>query len=398
MKIFKIFKPEKGAVLVTGLMFLAVLSLIGSSAYLTTSNELKISRNYRLTKKAFYDAEAGAEFALARLEGYLEAGTPTLPGVGSTMGWPTGDDTPPTGFNFTLSAIAGTDATNNWVINSTGGDAASNASSEVEVRFQRTTESVFSRAGHGTNSVTLNNGAGVYSYDASTTPSPTPSDSTGEGDVCSNGTVTDHGATVDGDIVNNEGIDPDPLGINDGGAYDPSTYSASNDNAWGGVGTTIGGTTTLCGKPGGADYYFTDITLYNGDTLYIDTDNSTAACSSLGAGGPVNIWHDNTSGIIDFKNSSTIDIDTNLPTNLGIYSNSTSKIDFKNSGDFKGFVYAPYADIDTKNGSVFYGGLFGKTLDMKASSTLYYDTNLRTGGPTYLTDSVNIYSWRYLRN
>jgi len=69
MKILDACDNQRGAVLVIGLIFMAILSIMGTAAYLTTSSELMISRNYKTAKAAFYAAEAGVEEARERLRG-----------------------------------------------------------------------------------------------------------------------------------------------------------------------------------------------------------------------------------------------------------------------------------------------------------------------------------------
>jgi len=55
----KIYEDEKGAVLVTGLLVLLVLSVIGTIAINTTVTDTKISGNVKEIKQAYYLAEAG---------------------------------------------------------------------------------------------------------------------------------------------------------------------------------------------------------------------------------------------------------------------------------------------------------------------------------------------------
>jgi len=62
------FKNQEGMVLVTALMFMVILFLLGTTAYLITSNDLKISGNYKTSKQAFYVAEAGIEHAISVLK------------------------------------------------------------------------------------------------------------------------------------------------------------------------------------------------------------------------------------------------------------------------------------------------------------------------------------------
>ncbi len=54
-------------VLATGLMFLAIIAILGTTAVIITTTDLKIGTNYRASEKAFYAAEAGIEEARARL-------------------------------------------------------------------------------------------------------------------------------------------------------------------------------------------------------------------------------------------------------------------------------------------------------------------------------------------
>jgi Tfp pilus assembly protein PilX len=64
-----IHKNEKGMVLPLGLMFLAIISILGTTAVIVTTTDLKIGTNYRTSEQAFYAAEAGIEEARARLRG-----------------------------------------------------------------------------------------------------------------------------------------------------------------------------------------------------------------------------------------------------------------------------------------------------------------------------------------
>jgi type IV pilus assembly PilX-like protein len=59
---------EKGMVLPLGLMFLAIIAILGTTAVIVTTTDLKIGTNYRASEQAFYAAEAGIEEARARLK------------------------------------------------------------------------------------------------------------------------------------------------------------------------------------------------------------------------------------------------------------------------------------------------------------------------------------------
>jgi len=62
-----ILSNEKGFVLPLGLMFLAIISILGSTAVTVTTTDLKIGTNYKTSVQAFYNAEAGLARARAEL-------------------------------------------------------------------------------------------------------------------------------------------------------------------------------------------------------------------------------------------------------------------------------------------------------------------------------------------
>jgi hypothetical protein len=84
---------EKGMVLPLGLMFLAIIAILGSTAVIVTTTDLKIGSNYRASVQAFYAAEAGISEALYRLGLFDDsdvvndspAGTPQAPPSGSMI-------------------------------------------------------------------------------------------------------------------------------------------------------------------------------------------------------------------------------------------------------------------------------------------------------------------------
>lgn len=57
---------ERGVVLVTALMVMALLTVVGMAALATSDTELQISGNQRVTSQAFYLAEAGIQHAVGK--------------------------------------------------------------------------------------------------------------------------------------------------------------------------------------------------------------------------------------------------------------------------------------------------------------------------------------------
>ena len=69
-------KNERGLVLVVALLMVSALVVLGSTAVITSSTDLKISANYKASEQAFYIAEAGLEAARNKLK--TNAGTYTI--------------------------------------------------------------------------------------------------------------------------------------------------------------------------------------------------------------------------------------------------------------------------------------------------------------------------------
>jgi len=412
---------EKGMVLPLGLMFLAIIAMLGTTAVKTTTTDLKIGSNYRASKQAFYDAEAGVQYTIAMIENGLADTTFFLPtNIGDSVPFTSAT---PADFFFVISNISMT-GPKVFTFDSTG-SSLGDSRSVIEVSFEREVESAINYAAFGDEKTDAKNSGTTMSYDSSSTdptkndPSDSSFESTHKADIGSNDwLVTHNGSLIDGSGVFGEKsdgtptdddihhksifygtagvdagrIDPDPLGITtSGGVYNPSTYrdSADNDNNLSPdvVGTTMdtknSDTVTLYGKPGGANYYFTSIILKNDVVLTIDS-----------SAGPVNIFLE---GGLDTRNSTTINVIDSLgnpgkPTDFTIFSNSTDRIDFKHNSEFRGLVYAPFAEVDMKNGSAVYGAIWANTIDIKNSGTLYYDTALKDKYVN-ITNDLSLLSW-----
>ncbi|MBC2696507.1 MAG: hypothetical protein HF982_14770 [Desulfobacteraceae bacterium] len=80
-----IYNNEKGFVLPVGLMFLAIIAILGTTAVIITTTDLKIGSNYRASELAFYAAEAGIEEARARL--HNNAANPIIDGYPASSQW-----------------------------------------------------------------------------------------------------------------------------------------------------------------------------------------------------------------------------------------------------------------------------------------------------------------------
>jgi len=411
-------RNEQGAALVIALIFLAILALLGSTAVILSTTDIQIASNYKGTVQSFADAGAGVGYGIGKMQAGLKAGTFSLPAnVGDTTAETlTTYFSTPTAFSFSLSEVTKI-ADNAWTFTIDGTDPnSSTAETMLQVTFKR--EPAIQFAAFGDKKLDTKNGGTTLSY-KSNSSDPTANDpgdpsfqTTHEADVGSNDwLVTHNGASIDGSGVFGEQedgspttdgihggtsfygptptdagrIDPDPLDVNGGGEYDPTTYVASNDNALatGLVGNTInGGPVTLVGKDPCANYYLTSITLRNGDTLTVNA-----------AAGDVRVF---LTGGLDARNGSSIVLTPNPldTTCFAIFSNSTTKIDFKHSSTLAGLIYAPYAPIDVKNSADFYGAIWGSNVDIKNSGTVYFDSALKDA---YASNNLTMIAWQDIR-
>ena len=405
-----VIRNEKGFVLPIGLMFLGIIAILGATAVTVTTTDLKIGTNYRTSVQSFNDAEAGIQYARGMIGQGLEDETFSLPttiDTSTALNFQT-----PSGFNFTLSPIT-MKGDNDYEFTSTG--RSNKAVSIIEVRVKRAKFDPVKYAVFGDSWIDVKNGGMVLSYDSSTDdPDDSSFFSTGEADIGSNEYLSSQlGAYVDGDavfgqyedgtdatnmianentfdelITLGERIDPDPLGAASGGANDPTQFKWINDNSLAGVGESFNysdNTTplTLIGKPGGANYYFTDFKLGNGAALEIDSTN-----------GPVNIYVDG--GSITVSNGSTVNAN-GKPTDLSIFSNTTGNVKFKYNGITKAMIYTPFATVFMMNSGDLYGSVWSNKTDLKNSGDVYFDTSLRKKYEEWL-NIMDITSWKEVRN
>ena len=101
----KYLREEKGFILVIALMMLLVLTLIGIGSVNTSTYELLITGNYRVSEEAFYAADAGIQDGINRIVKKVisDAGSEDL------TTWNSGVTYATSGFNnsFTVTHLSG---------------------------------------------------------------------------------------------------------------------------------------------------------------------------------------------------------------------------------------------------------------------------------------------------
>ncbi|MFO7839203.1 MAG: pilus assembly PilX N-terminal domain-containing protein [Desulfosalsimonadaceae bacterium] len=413
---------QKGSIMAAALMIMAILTLIGGYSVAVSTTEQQIAANMHIRKQAFYSADAGVQFVLVCLEKDLQADKAVLPEkAGETQRFKP-VVSPPRATSFTISPIQMVKATKKgriYEFSSTG--SAKNAftmiKSRIKARFVRSFTSPLRYSAFGDAAAAIKNRGAVLSYNSKSdepchkNPDAYNFASTHQADIASNGELTagnrahidgdcalgeSGGSTAenklpeDADVYGNTGmeagrIDPDPLGINSGGPYDPGVYKTENDN--GAIAASLnlgnGESETLTGEPGGADYYFTDVVLQKGAALEIDT-----------RAGPVNIFIDH--GGFSAENGSAISSDGSA-LDLAIYANHESDceapaIKLRSSSVIKGLVYAPRANVVIHNNADFYGSVWAKKAIIKNRGNLFYDEALKKQHAA-VSDDLRLIAW-----
>lgn len=412
---------ERGIVLVTVILLIAVLMALGTTAILQTSTDIRISGNYKANRLAFYDADAGVQYVLNRLAADLGDSDPSTVNLSAeTISL---DYATPSGFSFTTPAVLTSLGDNRYRFSVTG-HGPNNSEAEITVVFSATRKSAFDFGLFTDGLLDLKSDAHIYSYDSRYNPDPDPGTfpdaSTGEGDIGSNTEIsTKMGTYVDGDlalgandadppadavwtdtgtpIITGEAgttvgrVDPDPLGANVPGSELNDKFFdvvSNNDNDKeplnGATSINLGNAETITLTAG--DYYIENIILKNGATLEID---ATA--------GPVNIYLtgivDAEDGELEAKNGSEIN-NLSQPTDFSIFSQSSQDIIFKHSSDFKGMVYAPNAHVEMKNSAGVYGLIWANTATIHNSGDFYFDEAMKDKFLSPYKYTIETLSWK----
>ena len=130
---------------------------------------------------------------------------------------------------------------------------------------------------------------------------------------------------------------------------------------------------------------YSDINLKNNKTLLIDGDVTLYVTGEIILGNSAEIEIDNDASLIlylggDFegKNSSAVNNLTQESKKLQIYClDSCENMQFKNSSDFYGVIYAPNAEVLMNNSANIYGAVVAKNFEQMNSGTFNYDASLR---------------------
>ena len=394
---------KAGMALFGVLATLTGLALLSSTVFLLTSTDIGIAANHRREIESFYQADAAVHYVRSRIEADLAAGRITLSNANEQVSY-----YPPAGMDFDpVTNLMRTADGRAFFYRVTG--RSRTARSTIEVTFYRTPKLGFGV--FGDQLVDMKAYGNVYSYYSSRTPTPIPTDSTGEADSGGNNDFITHvGTYLDGSLVLGEDeygnpaiwYDPgsgsvvtgdggvtmdhvisDPLGAIGGPLavkFAEAAFTNNNANAIPAITSdkiNLGAGQTMTLPTG--NYYLSGIELNNSATLTIDA-----------SAGPVNIY---LTGGANFKNGCSVNI-IGQPPDFSLYSNSSATLLLYNSSSFKGLIYAPYADIQIDNSGNFYGVVWGDEVELKNSGDCFIDMTLIN---RLVGDDITLFTWKEVR-
>ena len=294
------YANERGIALITVILLILVLSFVSAAAIVTSTTELQIGGNFKTSTQAFYNAEAGIQYALAQLRNMNIAGTLTVSGSNpvihytapNTSVYPllSGNRFPFSNWTAVhLTLKPGT--TNYYTFQVTG--YYSTASASVIAELFPGGSGLISAGISATNGITVGNSFSIT------------------------GGVADSATTITGSASSNPNahagatvlVDP----LNAALLVSSHNYSASNNNVSAGMaagGGSISGNKTL----GPGNYYVTSMSnanlTFNGTgavNIYLTDNTVTLGGITINPGsGPVTIYYHGSPGTFTLNNNTDI--------------------------------------------------------------------------------------------
>jgi len=413
MKFSTPLENERGAALVVALMFLAIVAMMGATAVILTTTDIQIGSNYKESTTAFYNAEAGLNFALAKMKAGLTANPQTfqLPTVPWDPNNPTNPNsfaaltsaqfTAPAGFAFSYEAPGVTMTSNNVFALTTVGTNPNDIQAQAVIAATFSPNGLFNYGIFGDLGVTLSGNGKTDSYNSSDGPYTWATHHT-EGDVGTNaitaGAISLSGnAKIYGDAMVGPGGNPatgvttcgnamvvapgqklaadepkdmTPMSDPGGGTNLPAWNISADDTLSAGTyrlpGINISGTATA--------------TISGDVTLYVTGNISISGNGRLiiPAGSSLTIY---ASGSVSISGNG-ISNATSYPRNLQIYGTSTcNSFSVSGNGNLYGAIYAPLATVSVTGNGDIYGSVIGRTIAIPGNGNVHYDESLQNVGP-----------------
>ena len=431
-------EPRSGAVLFFVIAMLGMVSLLAFTSYTLTRIDFRLANNRLREFRAFMNADAGIEFVKNQIEEGINAGVPldTLAstihisppsGLGEeqmvamsqpiysrsalsvltsmlrivgTVGinpQPGLNLSPPTGLNFDpVTNLTQMADPNLYVFEVIGRDGNSRAVIEATIRQGNAIELGI----YGDLDLDFSPNVDVYSYHSDVIQNPTPSDSTGQAIVGSNENLTimpnvdldgkyvigKDPSYITGTYPTGHGVEevprihPDPLGAFGGKVETMIVVSRTqNDNA----------SASFINNSDRLRIWNSSETLTAG-TYHLSSGQVKGTLTVDTSGGRVDIFLE---GGFETWPGSDINV-TGNPNDFRIFSNSSDLIWLRPNNTFKGFVYAPRAEIRIWPGIDFYGAVWGGNVDLHPVGDIYIDMSILDKIKSH---RIQVESWKEVR-
>ncbi len=445
---------QQGLALVMALMFIAVLTIMGSTAVTMKSTDLLLGGAFQASQAAFHNADSGVNYVASQISSLVLDDQLKLDGTTTTESHAFKN---PSDFEFsidrrdTFQRIA---STRKYLLQVTGRSRPrSPIKSTIEVVLQRRLALEYGLFSDGR--LDLPARGAVYSYDSRPLRGRNPTASTGIVEIGSNGVITAQAShlplNIDGNIVlgestdgteaeftfresspdvppppvkittgddhqlhllPGEAIDADPLDVESMVSQAQKRLQLQNDNDRFGLGNYILNDSMYLRE---GDYYLKEIKIGERKFLKLDARradiNIYAESITIEGDAKLKIVTDRGVGKVNIYLSGAASFGTKAAptqprfqvsgdaTTFRIFSASSEPIDFYTQGDFKGLIYAPRAPVTIQNASAKgYGLLWSQALRLAnddASYEFYTDTALQE---SFLARDVELLSWKELRD
>lgn len=383
---------QQGMILLTVSLIIMIITILGTVALIVTSTDLRIGSNYRLSRQAFYAAEAGAHSVLAayyttpsKLSSKLSAAAlgfaVTEPGTANYASdkafWIT---------NITYDAAIPP----SWVGIESHGTVIGTDSEASVILYIKPIYHPFMNGAFGTNSITFSGGGYFDSFDSRVAPWSLATHST-DGVVGTNATAAGSvkvstNAHIYGNVLIGPGGNPGTTVT--GSSSITGTITAENSlkdltpivDPGGGTNITITGNnqTLSTGTYRTASFSFGSgkVVNINGNvTLYVTGNSSVTGSGSFNitSGSSLKLIM---SGNLNISSSANFNQTLKAENFLILGTASSTSISLGGSANVYAAVYAPSADLSYSGSSALYGSLTGKSVTVSGQGNIHYDKAL----------------------
>lgn len=414
-----------GAVLVSGLMIMAGLTILGIAAMTTTTMEHRISGNHRIATQSFYAAEAGVNQALSQLIRDIDVfrAKPAAADLGMLSAKPEQANFMGN-YAYWVSSLEydPSDPPGYVVIEGDGAVMGTPARARVAVRLDFDVVAyLFDNGIFADQSIAIGGTGDIDSYDsckgAYDPDNPGRNAVVGTNSPGSDAITLHPQAVINGDAYVGPNGDPD-LGIT-GGTVTGNSYALEEPKTLypitdPGAGESLIMPSDVDMTLSGGTYRLSELILDGSDTLTINGDvtlivdgpltilgqaqivingtpDGTPSDGSDAKGGSLKLYANSD---IDIGGNGIVNLTSQPKNNLIFGTETVSDIFIHGTAEFYGAIYAPTATVRGVGTADFYGAIISQAIDTTGTFGLHQDECLGTGSGGGVQNMFRIAYWR----